>query len=78
MFLRLTDLNGNLVLVPVQKVRYFGVRRFMKKWFTYVCLDDYSWLGGTHDICVKETIEEISLQVCHLETKSLRVRLNND
>lgn len=78
MFLRLTDLDGDLVIIPIWKVRFIGVRRLMKKAFTCIHLDDSSWLGGTYNIYVQETISEVSLQLCHLETKSLIVKLLNN
>lgn len=77
MVLRLTDLNGNLVLIPLQKVRFISVKRFMKKEFTVIHLDDYNWIGGTYNVYVKETISEVSLQLSEIEIKSLRVRLSD-
>ena len=77
MFLRLTDLDGDLILIPLQQVKFIGVEPIKKKPCACVHMDDNSWLGGTFRIPVQETISEISLQLCHIETKSLCVRLKN-
>ena len=77
MFLRLTDLSGDLVLINVQQVRFINLKRFMKKVFTCIHLEDNNWLGGTYNIYVQETISEVSLQLCELETNLSRVRLSD-
>ena len=77
MFLRLTDLDGDLVLINVQQIRFINLKRFMKKAFTCIHLEDNNWLGGTYNIYVQETIGDVSLQLSEIETKLLRLRLNN-
>lgn len=55
MFLRLTDINGNLILVNLDKVADFSYEKYSKTEYRYAVY----FIGGTC-VYVQETVSEIS------------------
>lgn len=54
MFLRLTDINGNLILVNLDKVADFSLETYKKEQRYAVC-----FVGGSY-VFVQESVSEIS------------------
>ncbi len=56
MFLRLTDINGNLILVNLDNVADFSYEKYNKSEWHYAVV----FVGGSY-VFVQESISEISL-----------------
>lgn len=56
MFLRLTDINGNLILVNLDKVADFSYEKYSKSEWRYAVF----FVGGSF-VFVQESVSEISL-----------------
>ena len=67
MYITLTDLDGDAILINSHKIKFIFVRRHKGIKRTCVCIDDRDYFGFSSTIMVQEPINEVLVQLQSLQ-----------